>query len=82
LLADAGAADAKVQTVSGSVCFASIDAMISAERACVWTLGGMLSGQQFTHLRRGAQDALRPFVRTHGSVQFDCSAHIATGTTA
>ena len=82
LIADAGAAHAEVQTLTGSVCFASIDAMISAERACVWTLGGMLSEEQLTQLRRAAQDALQPFIRSDASVQFDCSAHLATGTRA
>lgn len=80
LFADAGAADADVQTQTGTVCFASIDAMINTERACVWTLGGMLNGQQFARLRQGAQGALQPFVRSDGSVQFDCPAHIVTAT--
>ena len=80
LFADAGATDAEVQTQPGAVCFASIDAMISTEEACVWTLGGMLNGQQFARLRQGAQGALQPFVRSDGSVRFNCPAHIVTAT--
>ena len=80
LFADAGVTDADARTQPGTVCFASIDAMINTERACVWTLGGMLDGQQFARLRQGAQGALQPFVRSDGSVQFDCPAHIVTAT--
>jgi SAM-dependent methyltransferase len=82
LFADAGIADADVQTQPGTARFASIDAMISTERACVWTLGGLLDGQQFARLREAAQGALQPFVRSDGSVQFDCPAHIVTATKA
>jgi ubiquinone/menaquinone biosynthesis C-methylase UbiE len=80
LFKDAGATDAEVQTQPGTVRFESIDAMINTEHACVWTLGGVLDARQFAQLRRGAQDALRAFVGTDGGVQFDCPAHIVTGT--
>jgi hypothetical protein len=79
---DAGVADAKVQTQTGTVRFASIDAMISTERACVWTLGGMLDERQFTRLREAAQQALQRFAAGDGSVRFDCPALIVTGTKA
>ena len=82
LLADAGAAGVEMTTQPGSVCFASIDAMISTERACVWTLGGLLDEQQFGLLRRRAPDVLQPFVGRDGRVQFDCPAHIASATKA
>src|SRR5262245_8277752 len=39
LFVEAGAKDVEVQQRIGNVRFASIDAMISTERACVWTLG-------------------------------------------
>jgi SAM-dependent methyltransferase len=78
LFAGAGAPGAEVRTYPGAVSFASIDAMISTERACVWTLGGMLNDQQFARLRQRAQGALQHFVRSDGSVQFDCPAHIVT----
>ncbi len=82
LFAKAGAADAEVQTHPGTVRFASIDAMLSTERACVWTLGGLLDEQQFTQLRQHAQNALKPFVRSDGSVQFNCPAHLVTAARA
>ena len=42
--------------------FASSDALVSTERACVWTLSGLLDGAQFERLRREAQSAFQPFV--------------------
>jgi SAM-dependent methyltransferase len=80
LLAGTGAAGVEVKTQPGVVSFASADAMISTERACVWTLGGLLDEQQFALLRQRARDVLQPFVRSDGSVQFDCPAHIVTAT--
>lgn len=78
LLAGAGAACVEVKTQPGIVSFSSVDAMISTERACVWTLGGLLDERQFALVRAQARDVLRPFVRGDGSVQFDCPAHIVT----
>jgi SAM-dependent methyltransferase len=82
LLVTAGAADAEVQTQPGTASFVSADAMISTERACVWTLGGLLDEDQFAQLRQRAQGVLQPFVRSDGSVQFDCPAHIVSATKA
>lgn len=82
LFVGAGAVGAEVRTEPGTVRFASIDAMINTERACVWTLGGLLDEQQFARLRQRARDVLQPFVRSDGSVQFDCPAHIVTATKA
>lgn len=78
LLAGAGADGIEVKTQPGNASFASVDAMISTERACVWTLGGLLDERQFGLLRGRTRDVLRPFIRSDGSVQFDCPAHIAT----
>ena len=64
LSADAGLADASVKQHQGTVRFASIDALVSTERACVWTLGGLLDDTQFEQLRREARSAFRPFVET------------------
>jgi ubiquinone/menaquinone biosynthesis C-methylase UbiE len=82
LLAGTAIASVEVTTQPGIVSFASIDAMIGTERACVWTLGGLLDEQQFGLLRKRARDALHPFVRSDGGVQFDCPAHIAIATKA
>lgn len=78
LFADAGVPHARVTTHAGTVRFDSIDAMISTERACVWTLGGLLNDAQFELLRKEAGSVLRPFVGANGAVTFDCPAHIVT----
>src|SRR5262245_45530078 len=80
LLARDGVAGVEVTTRPGIVSFASVDAMISTERACVWMLGGLLDDEQFALLRKRARDILQPFVRGEGSVQFDCPAHIVSAT--
>lgn len=70
LCAEAGIADASVSRRQGVVRFASIDALVSTERACVWTLGGLLDDAQFEHLRREAQRTFLPFVDAGGMVAF------------
>jgi hypothetical protein len=45
----------------GSVVFASIDALVATERACVWTLGRLLDDSQFERLRHEARTALAAF---------------------
>ncbi|MSU89837.1 methyltransferase domain-containing protein [Rhodobacteraceae bacterium 2CG4] len=67
----AGLADAEIVRRDGKVRFASIDAMVSTERACVWTLGGILSDDQFERLLRESEKALEPFTLEDGSVEFD-----------
>ena len=51
--------------------FKSIDALVSTERACVWTLGGVLSDDQFERLRKESRAALAPFVVEGGTIEFD-----------
>jgi SAM-dependent methyltransferase len=82
LFGGAGAAGVEVKTQPGIVSFASVDAMISTERACVWTLGGLLDEEQFAQLRQRARGVLQPYIRSDGSVQFDCPAHIVSATKA
>ena len=53
--------------------FASIDALVSTERTCVWTLGGVLSDEQVERLLKEAGTALKPFV-TGGTVGFGMPA--------
>ena len=60
LLGGAGAAGVQVKTQTGIVSFASADAMISTEGACVWTLGGLLDEQQLAQLRQQARGVLQP----------------------
>lgn len=56
---------------NGKVRFESIDAMVSTERACVWTLGGVLTDEQFERLLDESETALRPFVTDDGAIEFD-----------
>ena len=58
----------------GVVRFASIDALVATERACVWTLGGLLDEAQFERLRTEAQSVLRPFQSPGGAVAFSMPA--------
>lgn len=80
LCADAGIAGAKVTRREGIVRFASIAELISTERACVWTLGGMLDDEQFERLLKEADQALRPFVTADDTVAFAMPALIVTAT--
>jgi SAM-dependent methyltransferase len=78
LCADADLADAKIARHQGTVRFASIDALVSTERDCVWTLGGLLDDTQFEQLRREAQGVFRPFIDRDGMVAFAMPALLIT----
>ena len=77
-----GAPDVAVVRRDGTVRFASIGAMISTERACVWTLGGLLDDAQFAQLLAEAEHRLARFVQADGGVAFAMPALIATATRA
>jgi ubiquinone/menaquinone biosynthesis C-methylase UbiE len=55
---------------NATVGFGSIEAMVSAERACAWTLGGMLDEDQFARLLAESRKELEPFI-TDGGIRFD-----------
>jgi SAM-dependent methyltransferase len=74
----AGIAGAQVAPYAGTVRFASIDALVSTERACVWTLGGMLDDAQFERLREACQVALQPFAGADDRVEFAMPALVIT----
>ena len=74
----AGIANAQVRQHKGSVRFASIKTLVSTERACVWTLGGLLDDAQFEELLNEADAALKPFATTDGAIAFDMPALIVT----
>jgi SAM-dependent methyltransferase len=80
LCAEAGIAAAEVVQRQGIVRFASIDALVSTERACAWTLGGLLDGTEFERLRHEAQSVLLPFVDAGGTVAFAMPALLVTAT--
>jgi len=78
LCAQAGIAGAKAARHQGTVRFNSIESLISTERACVWTLGGMLDDAQFERLLAESEPALRPFAAAGGKVAFEMPAVIVT----
>lgn len=80
ICAKAGVANADVNRHHGMVRFASIGSLISSERACVWTLGGLLDQTQFERLVDEAEGALQAFVSANGDVAFDMPALIITAT--
>jgi len=82
LCADAGITGASVVQHREDVRFASIDALVCTERACVWTLGGLLDETQFECLRREAQHELLPFVGADGELRFEMPALLITATKA
>jgi SAM-dependent methyltransferase len=71
LARQAGLTRAEVLRRSATVRFASIDALVSTERACIWTLGGLLDDAQFDALLREARSVLAPYVQADGSVAFE-----------
>ena len=56
--------DAETEVVNARI------SLVSAERDCVWTLGGLLDETQFGLLRREARRVLAPFVQADGGVAF------------
>jgi ubiquinone/menaquinone biosynthesis C-methylase UbiE len=75
---EAGISDATVARHNGTVRFRSLASLVSTERACVWTLGGMLNDDQFAQLLKDAEAALRPFVGDDETVAFDMPALFIT----
>lgn len=73
---EAGLVHAEILKRNELVRFSSINAMVSTERACVWTLGGVLNDDQFATLLRESEQALKPFVGTDGAITFDMPALI------
>lgn len=78
LCVDAGLTDAVIERHDGTVRFDSIEALVSTERACAWTLGGLLDDAQFARLLREAQSELQTFVDGSGQVAFSMPALLIT----
>lgn len=76
---EAGIAGAQVVQRSGQVRFKSIEALVSTERACVWTLGGVLTDHQFERLLKESEPVLRPFTFDGGNIEFDMPSLIIKG---
>jgi ubiquinone/menaquinone biosynthesis C-methylase UbiE len=75
---EAGMQHAEILQRTGTVRFSSIGALVSTERACVWTLGGVLDDAQFAQLNQEAERALKPFIVENGAIGFDMPALIIT----
>jgi ubiquinone/menaquinone biosynthesis C-methylase UbiE len=71
LAQQAGLEQAQVLQRAAAVRFASVDALVSAERACIWTLGGLLDPAQFARLLQAARRVLAPWVQRDGSIAFE-----------
>lgn len=78
LCVQAGLPRAEIARIVATVRFASIDALVSTERACAWTLGGLLDDEQFDRLLAESHGALRPFVQPDGGVAFEMPALVIT----
>lgn len=76
---ESGVADIAIKRRDGTVSFPSIAALVSTERACAWTLGGLLDDDQFDILLKAADESLAPFTQVDGSVLFNMPALIVTG---
>jgi SAM-dependent methyltransferase len=72
LAQQAGLEQAQVLSRSAAVRF--VDALVSAERACIWTLGGLLDPAQFARLLHEARRVLAPWVQADGQVAFEMPA--------
>ena len=75
--AEAELAGAAVTERTGKVRFASIADLVATERACAWTLGGLLDDEQFARLRKAAERELARFATGDG-ISFDMPALILT----
>ena len=78
LCEQAGIRNAEVARADGAVRFRSIEQLVATERACVWTLGGLLDNDQFDRLREEAEESLQPFVTADGAVAFEMPALVIT----
>ncbi len=57
---------------------ASIESLVSTERACAWTLGGILDDDQFDRLTNAAEESLQPLLADDGNLVITMPALIAT----
>jgi ubiquinone/menaquinone biosynthesis C-methylase UbiE len=75
---EAGIHGAAVSQHHGKVTFKSIASLVSTERACVWTLGGVLNDEQFSRLLKEAEIGLKPFASADETIEFDMPTLILT----
>ncbi|HET6602603.1 MAG TPA: class I SAM-dependent methyltransferase [Xanthomonadaceae bacterium] len=65
---------AHIERMDGLVRFPSVADLVATERACAWTLGGLLDADQFERLRVAAGESLQPFVDEDGEIEFEMPA--------
>jgi SAM-dependent methyltransferase len=78
LCEQAGIRNAAVARADGTVRFRSIEQLVATERACVWTLGGMLDNGDFERLLEEAEESLQPFITADRTVAFGMPALVIT----
>lgn len=78
LAREAGLTHATVTRYDGNLHFDSIADLVATERACAWTLGGVLDDPQFERLAREAEESLAPFVTARGTIEFAVPALVLT----
>jgi SAM-dependent methyltransferase len=80
LFADAGVASAAVATGQGRARFPSVGVMVEADlRGWLPIMGVVLPEAQIARILEEAEADLRPYVTPDGTVEFDTSAHVVTG---
>lgn len=77
IFADAGMSEISIHTMTGTACFASIEAWIYTDIKA-WTLADIIDDEGYALLRRAAPEKLTQFVLADGSVAFDAPAHVVT----
>ena len=76
----AGITHARVERHDVPVTFPSIQSLVSTERACAWTLGGLLDEAQFDQLYQESEEAFQPFLTPQGEVAFNMPALVINAT--
>jgi SAM-dependent methyltransferase len=81
LFGDGGVASVEVTTDRGTAQFPSVRVMVEADlRGWLPVMGVVLPEDQIARILAEAEHVLRPYVGTDGTVAFDTSAHVITGT--
>jgi ubiquinone/menaquinone biosynthesis C-methylase UbiE len=80
LCIEADMPDAEITRRDGMLRFDSPTDLVSAERDCVWTLGGVLDDAQFEQLLADVDESLAPFRQDDGTLAFNMPALIITAT--
>ncbi len=78
LCAQAELPEVAITRHEGRVHFASPRDLVRTERACIWTLGGILDEHQFEQLERDIEESFAPFRDPSGALTFDLPALVLT----